>query len=385
MTAPSRRIVFVSGNRVWGGSEELWSAAAVALAERGHRVRAYKSRVDAHEPRIRRLRDLGCAVRDLTQFPLSPRKVFPVLMAASHQLGYAHELARLTAGLASSSRPDLVVVSQGGNFDGFHFAEVCRRLGLPYVLIAQKASDLYWPSDRRRARIAAVYALARAVFFVSEHNRRLTEEQLGLALPHASIVRNPFLVPWERRGDWPPDDETVRLACIGRLYPMEKGQDLLLRVLARPRWRAHPLHVDFYGSGVNDEGLQAMAQHLGVMNVTFAGFTREVDAIWATHHGLILPSRCEGLPLALVETMLSGRIAIVTDVGGSGEVIADGTTGFLATAASEDAIDEAMERAWSRREQWRAIGELAADQIRTMIPEDPAAVFAKTLLEYATV
>jgi glycosyltransferase involved in cell wall biosynthesis len=125
---------------------------------------------------------------------------------------------------------------------------------------------------------------------------------------------------------------------------MEKGQDLLLRVLARERSRTRPVSVTFYGSGHQREGLEGMAQQLGLTNVTFAGFVRDIAAIWTDHHALVLPSRCEGLPLVLVEAMLSGRVAIVTDVGGSSEVIEDNRTGFLAAAATEDSLDEAMER-----------------------------------------
>jgi glycosyltransferase involved in cell wall biosynthesis len=232
--------------------------------------------------------------------------------------------------------------------------------------------------------LRAVYSQAQACFFVSEHNRRLTEEQLELDLPHGVIVRNPFLVPWEPRNDWPDERSGLRLACIGRLYPMEKGQDLLLRVLARDQWRERPLFVTFYGSGHQAAGLEGMARRLGLANVSFAGFVREPAAIWNDHHGLILPTRCEGLPLVLVEAMLSGRIPIVTNVGGNAEVVDDGVTGFLAAAPTEDALDEAMERAWQRRDEWRDIGEAAAIKIRTLVPSNPAEAMAANLLRVAT-
>lgn len=374
---------FVSGNRAWGGSEELWSATAAALASEGHRVTVFKSIVDESAPRIQRLRELRCRIRDMARFPLMPKRLFTVVRASSSAAAYAHEAARLLAGFALSRRPDLVVVSQGGNFDGYPFAEVCRRLRLPYAIVSHKATELYWPADWQQKMIAAVYRAARACFFVSEHSRRLTEEQLGFALPRAEIVRNPFLVPWEPRTDWPDDRHELRLACVGRLDPKEKGQDLLLRVLARRRWRDRPLSVTFYGDGLQRDSLERMARNLGLENVTFAGFVRDVSAIWSDHHGLILPSRCEGLPITLVEAMLCGRVAIVTDVGGNAEVIEDGVTGYLAAAATEDALEDAMERAWSERHQWRAIGAEAAARIRTIIPSDPARRFAERLTDLA--
>ncbi|HYX30116.1 MAG TPA: glycosyltransferase family 4 protein [Pyrinomonadaceae bacterium] len=373
-------VVFVSGNRTWGGSEELWSATAAVLASEGHRVTIFKSGVDGFD-RVRRLRELSCGVRDLTRFPLMPRRLFTFVESLSLRASYGHETVRLLIGLAGRRRPDLAIVSQGGNYDGYLLAEVCRRLRVPYVILSQKASELYWPSDAQQKTIAAVYRAARACFFVSEHNLRLTEEQLGFPLPDATVVRNPFLVSWEPRADWPDDRKEMRLACVGRLYPKEKGQDLLLRVLARPRWRERSLSVTFFGEGLQRASLERMAGNLNLTNVSFAGLVRDVPAIWTAHHGLILPSRCEGLPLVLVEAMLSGRVPIVTNVGGNAEVVGDGITGYLAAAATEDALDEAMERAWNERHRWREIGAAAAARIRTLVPREPERCFARRLVE----
>ena len=309
------------------------------------------------------------------------RRLFKLVRSLSSSAAYGHEILRLLVGLTLSRRPDLVVVSQGGNHDGYPLAEVCRRLRLPYAIVSQKASELYWPADWQQKTIAAVYRSARACFFVSERNRRLTEEQLGFPPPRAAVVRNPFLVPWEPRTDWPDDGHGWRLACVGRLHPKEKGQDLLLRVLARRRWRDRPLSVTFYGEGLQRVSLERMARNLGLTNVTFAGFVRDVPAIWSDHHGLILPSRCEGLPIALVEAMLSGRVPIVTDVGGNAEVVDDGATAYVAAAPTEDALEDAMERAWNERHRWREIGAAAAARIRTLVPREPERCFAKYLAE----
>jgi glycosyltransferase involved in cell wall biosynthesis len=377
-------VVFVSGNRTWGGSEELWSATAAVLASEGHRVTVFKSGVDDSEPRIRRLRELSARIRDLARFPLMPRRLFTLVRSLSSGAAYGHEVVRLLIGLALSRRPDFVVVSQGGNHDGYFLAEVCRRLRLPYAIVSHKASELYWPADWQQTTIAAVYRAACACFFVSEHSRRLTEEQLGFPLERAAVVRNPFLVPWEPRTDWPDDRRELRFACVGRLHPKEKGQDLLLRVLARRRWRDRPLSVTFYGDGLQRASLERMAHNLGLTNATFAGFVRDVPAIWSAHHGLILPSRCEGLPIALVEAMLSGRVPVVTDVGGNSEIVDDGATGYLAAAATEDALDDAMERAWNERHRWREIGAAAAARIRMLVPSEPERCFAKRLVELAS-
>ena len=53
------------------------------------------------------------------------------------------------------------------------------------------------------------------------------------------------------------------------------------------------------------------------------------------------------MPLALVEAMLCGRTAVVTDVGGNAEWIEDGETGFVAEAATAKSFGAALkERGW---------------------------------------
>jgi len=170
---------------------------------------------------------------------------------------------------------------------------------------------------------------------------------------------------------------------VGRLYPKEKGQDILLRVLASDKWRSRPVSLTFYGGGEQRQGLEAMAGLLGLGNVTFAGYEDDVTSIWARHHALVLPSRAEGLPLVLVEAMLCGRVPIVTDVAGNSEVVEEGKTGFIAAAAVEKSFDEALERAWQRRAEWPSIGAAAAVEIRRLVPPDPGAALAEALLRLA--
>lgn len=382
-SARSQRFVFLSSNTTpWGGSEELWAGAAIALAEQGHRVSALKGYVDDTPPRVQRLRALGCPVQDLYR-PGWLLSTLTSLVARVSSRSVPWVYFASVALLLKRSRPDLVIVSQAGSLDGPFMAGVCRRMKTPYVLISQKAGFLYWPTNEALPAIRAMYAGARACYFVSEHNLRLTEEQLGVALPRARVVRNPFLVPWARRHDW-PSGEMMRLACVGRLWVMEKGQDLLLRVLARDKWRQRPLSVTIIGAGPHRAALEAMAAHHRLERVSFAGFVDDVSGIWNDHHGLILPSRCEGLPLVIVEAMLSGRVPIATDVAGIAEVLDEGATGFLAASATEDALDAALERAWQRRDQWQAIGAAAAERIRELVPEDPAQELARLLLGEAS-
>jgi len=382
MTSPNpaapRRLAFISSNPAWGGSEELWSAAAAELAAAGHHVTIIKGDLSGTSPRLKRLRDLGCTMIDLKRLPLMPRRTYEFLANFAWPTAFAIQALRLRFAL-KKAKAELVIVSQGGNIDGLFHLKRVRKRGFAYGIICQKAAEMYWPTDRYLGDMQDAYRDARFVWFVSEHNRRLTEEQLGRSLPQAAVVRNPFLVPWEERSDW-PEGEGLRLACVGRLFPREKGQDIILRVLARKKWRARPVSVTFFGSGDHRAGLEETARYLGVENAHFGGHSDDVAGIWNDHHGLLLPSHCEGLPLVLVETMLQGRVPIVTRVAGNPEVVEDGVTGFLAAAPTDDAVDEALERAWAARERWPEIGRAAARSIRATVPRDPAAALAEMIV-----
>jgi glycosyltransferase involved in cell wall biosynthesis len=276
--------------------------------------------------------------------------------------------------------PDLVVVSQGANFDGLAYSDLCRISGHPYVIISQKASDNLWPPDRDRTAMRSAFQTALRCYFVSRHNLHLTECQIGETLMNAEIVRNPFLVSGSPL-PWPDnEDRSARLACVARLETGEKGQDILLQVLARPVWRNRDLSVSFFGAGCNGEALRDLAERLALKRVDFPGFVSDVESVWKTHHALVLPSRTEGLPLALIEAMMCGRFGIVTNEGGTSEVVEEGRTGFIANAAKADELDHAMERAWAVREAWESIGKAAGRAVRTMVPPDPVAFFTDRLL-----
>jgi len=377
----SRSLAFISSNPGWGGSEELWSAAAAALAEAGHRITVIKGDLSENNPRLERLRALGCTMIDTKRLPLLPKKSYEFLSTIAWPAAFLIRDIRLRYGLRKA-KPELVVVSQGGNTDGVFYLKRVHRRGYAYGIICQKAAEMYWPTDRYLDDLRDVYRDSRFAWFVSRHNLRLTEEQLAMDLPQGSVVRNPFQVPWEERTDW-PGGEGLRLACVGRLFPREKGQDIILRVMARDKWRARPVSVTFFGSGDHRRGMEETARYLGLDSIKFGGFTDNVADIWRDHQGLLLPSHCEGLPLVLVEAMLSGRVPVVTRVAGNPEVVEDGVTGFLAAAATDDAVDEALERAWAARGRWPEIGRAASAAIRTQVPRDPAGEVARMIAEAA--
>ena len=106
-----------------------------------------------------------------------------------------------------------------------------------------------------------------------------------------------------------------------------------------------------------------------------------MEDIWAANHALLLPSRYEGSPRVVIEAMLCNRVSVTTDIGRNRELIDDGVSGFVADGAIARLLDDAMERAWEKRDQWQAMGALAGQHIRERYPDDPVREFADRIID----
>jgi len=380
MSTRSLRFGFVStmNGMPWGGSEQLWSDTALRLRDHGHSVFASVFRWPT---RPSRLDDLARAGVHLSFRPLRPDLRDRVALKLARRLPRFRDFSH--AGWLKRSAPDLLVISQGGPWDGVPWMTLSRRLGLPYCSVVQANSELWWPGDSRLPEIRDALHGAQRVFFVSRANRRLMELQCGAALPNAEVIANPCKVDRSSPAEWPESDDVVRLACVGRMAPNAKGQDVLCEVLAQEKWRRRPVELHIYGSGPSEASLRHLALFLRLPNVFFHGQASDIRAIWSANHALVLPSRFEGLPLTIVEAMLCGRPVITTDVAGNTEVVTDNLNGFVAGAATVPLLDEAMERAWSRRAEWREIGLRARTAALCSTPADAVGDFESRLLDLA--
>lgn len=404
------KFVFISScPESWGGSEELWSQTAIYLHQKHHQVKVFKTYVDQKHRKVKQLLELGIDISDiyklgLKRIPKPLKKLQPYIFLQnffSNKLIveiinksnlYTYKIYKslriqdylslffLERSLVSI-KPNLVLICQGENFDGFIYICLCQLLGLNYAILSQKASDHIWPSDEIRPLLIKGYQNAIYSFFVSRHNLKLTQSQLGIKLPLSQVVKNPYQGIISEPLPWPEDNGYLKLACVARLWILDKGQDILLNVLAQNKWRERNLKVSFFGSGNNDDGLVDMAKMLELENVDFLGFKQNIIEIWQDYHGLVLPSRAEGLPLALVEAMMCGRVAIATSVGGISELLEDEITGFIAQGASVEAVDYALEKAWQRRYEWKSMGKMASIAARKFISPHPEKDLGERLIK----
>lgn len=367
MPQPAPRIAFISslGGIAWGGSEELWAATALELHRRGWPVLAASQALPQRPPRLQALAEAGvplCAFQPSREAAVA--QVFQALDAL---------------------QPQLVVVSQGHYLVGFEWMELLRQRGWRYAPLVHVAND--WRlTEPQMERVARVFDGAVASFFVSQATERQAARMLAWPIPRAETVRNPYLVPWDGELPW-PETAAPRLACVARLQHPVKGHDLLLEALAEPGVRAlaEPLgaEVSLFGEGAHQAYVEHLLGYYQLPWVRLRGQVSDIADIWRQHQLLVLPSRYEGLPLVIVEAMLSGRPVLCTDVGGNTELVEDGISGYIAPAASGHQLALCLRRALGERERWPAMGRAAAERARLLMPRDPAARFADRLAQLA--
>lgn len=371
--------VVVKHTRSLGASEDLVVAAAERLAYNGQTPAFwFNFRPPESDTRIQRLRVVGCRI----YFHDEHHPLLRVRRRFSH---FANRKA-LESSLRLTLRteaPVRVILNQGGNSDASVEAPVLQQAGIPYAMICHAATESSWPGPEFLPTMRSIFTGSSHCLFVSEAIRQLTEAQLGMKFDRVAVVYNPCKFAAIQRSQWPDKPSVFSLAAVSRMENKQKGHDLVLRALALPQWRDRPLSVTFYGEGPHRESLESYGAALGLKSVHYAGHVEDIHGIWQQHHGFIQASRYEGYGLSLLEAMFCERMAVTTRIPAATEFVTEGETGFLARAASVEELDDALERAWLQRDQWREMGLAAARRVESGYPKDPVGDFLTLIQQIA--
>lgn len=217
----------------------------------------------------------------------------------------------------------------------------------------------------RRTLVLAHLGMARRVIVLG----KVWKERLGTLCNADRIRVVPNGVPIPRRCRVTRRRKPLRIVTIGDLSVGKASEDLIEAVARLPSaLRAHA-RVEMIGPGPPQRRdlLKRLACEKGLQNnIRFVGsLTPERTAAHLRRADIhVLPSRAEGLPMALLEAMAWGLPSVVTRVGAVPEVVTDGVEAFIVEPGDVEALTHRLAKLLSDAGLRSAMGRSARGRMR---------------------
>ena len=160
-----------------------------------------------------------------------------------------------------------------------------------------------------------------------------------------------------------PDDAFV-VACTARGV-RRKGVPVLLDAIDR---LPPDLNIHFLLAGTQmdkPEHQELVARNRYAENIHLFGFLKRMPWILPNCDIAVLPSlRREGLPRGIIEAMIGGAVPIVTDSGGSPELVVEGESGFVVPPGEAQPITDRILDLYNDRKMHARMSTAARERIR---------------------
>jgi len=139
------------------------------------------------------------------------------------------------------------------------------------------------------------------------------------------------------------DKSKFWILAIAELHP-NKGIDVLITAIAQMPIEARAgIQVLVMGDGECRNELARQAETAGLgLTIFLLGFVEQARSFLLAADLFVLPSRKEGLPLALIEAGLAQNPVVATNTGGVPEIISSGEAGLIVPPGDPKALSRAL-------------------------------------------
>ena len=312
---------------------------------------------------------------------------------ARHPLRYAALLARLIVGTITS--PDVLARTLAVFPKSVFLAAELTREGVRHIhahyathpstmaLIIARLSPVTFSFTVHAHDIQVNRALlrwklreTRFVRSISDYNKRFLERLYPAEAKDKIVVVHVGIYPEvyeEKARQVTPDPSApAKILCVAAHKPY-KGLPYLIEACATLRDEGVALQCDIVGDGPMRPELEAMIRDRalgGVVNIAGPRPEADVARMMAEARMFVLPSivasdgQMEGIPVALMEAMATGRAVVSTRISGIPELVEDGRNGFLVEPEDARALAEAMKKILTDPELAETMGRRGQEKVR---------------------
>jgi glycosyltransferase involved in cell wall biosynthesis len=308
------------------------------------------------------------AVKGGPLFEQARAKDLPVHVLTQGTENIALRLAKTVAFMARL-RPDVV---HAHNPTSMQYAVIGKLVARARFVMTDHRGIYRKPTAFEWARTDAVVAVSEDTARISDavgKAKRILVIANGVEIKHPKRARD------EMRKELGLSDEPVCIT-VANLLPV-KGHDVLLRALAKLKADGVRLTALFAGQGTERDALEKLTNELGLgfdsgspTRVKILGFRADVTELLGASDFFVLPSRMEGLPLAVLEAMSHAMPVVATKVGGLPEVVFNGEHGYVVKSEDPDALAEPLKRLATDAELREKLGKSALERAKSVYSFD---------------
>lgn len=322
----------LKGLHARGHAAELVAAEASILSERAEAIGVTVHKVS----------------RGLLRIPAA-LKIFDLTKTGRFDLVHANEAHALTAAWLARVHQRLPLV-------------VSRRVG--YRIGKSRIAQARY---KAAARIIAIsHWVARQLADAEVPREKMAVVYEGVEIPPRATAETRA----RARSRWNISTDTPLLGNVGVLLP-DKGQEWLIRALATIRKEFRNCRLLLAGDGSCRPQFEKLTRELGLADaVIFAGFVKDIEAVYSALDVFLFPAQFEGLGTSLLAAMSCGIPSIAFNVCAFGEIIEDGKSGILVENQSLPGMERAITRLLRDQHAARRMGEAGRKRIEEAFSAD---------------
>ena len=171
--------------------------------------------------------------------------------------------------------------------------------------------------------------------------------------------------PVELKAIWNIPKNHLVFVAAGRLTT-QKGFDLLIKAVSSMNDSKRPFSILIAGMGKERKSLQDLIDSYKLQNIKLIGFQNNLPSILKAADYVIMPSRKEGMPNVVMESMALGKPVLAANVNGVPELLDHNKTGYIFDPMKAETVQEAIKFVLDNHgsEQITKWGSLAKEHVK---------------------